>query len=222
MKRLRGILMLIGLGMLLAISGNALAVTGGPDDFGYTYADSSETGVTFEWTDISTDAAAVALDFTDDANSDAIALPFPFTFYGVAYNNVYIHSNGFVKFDAETFTSYQGDQCPLPFNDAVNGVIAFYYRDHNPAEGGTIHYLIDTTSVPQRFIVQFTNVSVCCAADPPADYPAPVSVQLVMYDTNEMQVNVLDPGPAEGGDATIGIEAPNAISGLSYRGRAPH
>ena len=35
----------------------------------------------------------------DDVLSGAIALPFPFTYYGNTYNNIYISTNGFITFE---------------------------------------------------------------------------------------------------------------------------
>jgi hypothetical protein len=203
----------------LAAAPRAMADTGGPDDFGYTYADTEESTVTYEWVDIS-GMTPTSLTMGDDDESSAIALAFPFTFYGVPYNTIYIHANGFVKFDAEVYDYYMGDQCPLPVSDSVNGIIAFYLRDFNPGEtaGGTIRYATDTTSDPDRFIVEFAGVPKCCSPYPTGEGPDPVSAQLVLYANSEIQVNVLDPGPQEGGDATIGVEAPGAIAGLSYRG----
>lgn len=220
MKKKNRLLMFFAAAFLLAVSSPAMADTGGPDEFGYTYADSTEAAVTYEWVDISGDPGTVVLTFTDDDNSDAIALPFSFNYYGVDYSNVYIHSNGFLKFDAETFEHFMGDQCPLPKDDEVNGIVAFFLRDFNPAEadGGTVSYLIDSVSDPQRFIVTFDSVPVCCSPYDPGEGPNPASVQVILYSNNEIQVNVHDPGPKEGGDTTIGIEAPGAISGISYRG----
>ncbi len=217
MKKITGIAIVASLGFIL-FSKNLVAATGGPDDFGYSYADNEEATVTYEWIDIS-GMSPESLTLEDDGESTAIAIGFPFTFYGITYENLYIHANGFVKFDAEVFEYFMGDQCPLPSKDDVNGMIAFFLRDFNPADGGTVRYAQDLSSDPARFIVEFDNVPRCCAGDYPTGLgPDPVSVQLVLYSNNEIQVNVLDPGPTQGGDTTIGLEAPDAIAGLNYRG----
>jgi len=210
------------LSLFILTSGKVFSATGGPDDFGYTYADSEESGVTYEWIDIST-MTPVTLNMGDDDESTAIAIGFPFQFYGTTYEYLYVHANGFVKFDAEVYDYYMGDQCPLPSKDDVNGMIAFFYRDNNPAEAvsGDIKYAVDTTSTPARFILEFDNIAACCSpwgGSGQADGPNPVSVQLVLYSNNEIQVNVKDPGPHQGADTTIGLEAPDAIAGINYRG----
>lgn len=39
----------------------------------------------------------------DNQFSGAIGLPFPVDFFGVTYNELYIHSNGFITFDSIVF-----------------------------------------------------------------------------------------------------------------------
>src|SRR4029434_7302801 len=82
----------------------ALASTGGPDAFGYTFTDSNEVGgpaLTFE--DIAGTGTPIATFFStagavnnDDGLSAPIPLGFAFEFYGASYTNVFVCSNGFV------------------------------------------------------------------------------------------------------------------------------
>ena len=222
MKVIKVLLMLVAAGFVLTVAGNARAIEFGPDEFGYTLKDSAEDDVTYEWIDIVTegDGQGTLWDSPgDDDNTDIIELGFNFTFYGQVYDAVYVHSNGFLRFDATSYEYYMGTQCPLPLDDDVNEMIGFYYRDFAPNDGGEIWYRVDTD--PARFIVTYDAVPICCigAEDPPDIFPDPITVQVVMYDTGEIQVNIQDAGEDTGGtqgsDTTIGIEARDAIAGLS-------
>ena len=217
MKSIKVLLMLVAAGFVLTVAGNARATEVGPDEFGYTAKDDAEDDVTYEWIDIITDESGTLWeDPGDDDNTDIIEFDFSFFFYGQVYDSVYVHSNGFVRFDATSYEFYMGSQCPLPVNDDVNEMIGFYYRDFAPNEGGEIWYRADA----DKFIVTYDAVPICCTtADPLPDiFPDPVTVQVVIYDTGEIQVNVQDAGGTMGSDTTVGIEARDAIAGLSWPG----
>jgi len=75
----------------LTIPPASATVSPGPDKFGYV-AKSIGTNPR----NISTTGTLLSL--KDDDVSDAIPIQFDFIFYGLAYNEVYISSNGFISF----------------------------------------------------------------------------------------------------------------------------
>jgi hypothetical protein len=93
-----------------------------------------------------------AIQLSDDA-CRFVPLDFTFTFYGRAYNGVWVNSNGNITFHG-CFTSYSGTAIPR------QGVIiaAPLFGDWNPGVSGQVY--VNTTGSPGRrvFIVTWLNV----------------------------------------------------------------
>ncbi len=125
---------------------------GGPDNFGYTWADSNEPGgPAYSWVDIS--GIGTAGTFGDDSNSGAISLGFSMPFYGNIFSSVNVCSNGFLSFTS-TSTSYTNQG--IPTGGEPENLIAPFWDDLNPSSGGTIYTWSDTAN--GRFIVQWDAV----------------------------------------------------------------
>jgi len=125
--------------------------SGGPDSYGYTWADSDGAGgPEYLWKEISDKGTAVTL---GDEGFFTATLGFTFNFYGTNFTSVKIGANGFL-----TFTSSSGS----PTNQAIpsatdpNNVIAAFWDDLDPSIQGNIYYYYD--SVFKRFIVQYDNI----------------------------------------------------------------
>ena len=129
--------MLLMINILLTPLG-AAAFKGGPDRFGYSYADSDETsGPSYAWENISFKPSQIGPeeekeDLENDELSDARDIGFTFEFYGNKYDKLYISSNGFVSFDQGW-----GNGCcngyPLPSTKgAFDSIIAGLWDDLNP------------------------------------------------------------------------------------------
>jgi len=67
-----------------------LHATGGPDRFGYTYADSDSGACAYHWIE----ASGSPLALTGDDKSLTIPIGFPFLFYGQTYTRLTVDSNG--------------------------------------------------------------------------------------------------------------------------------
>ena len=109
----------------------SFALTGGPDKFGYTSFDSNEKDAPeFYWTELC--GTGTPLSLSNDSVSQAISIGFNFYFYGKKYSNVYVSSNGFISFNANT-----PDGCcvgnPIPSQDTVNNIIAALWNDLDPS-----------------------------------------------------------------------------------------
>lgn len=89
-------IMIVLLLMLSVWVGSASARSGGPDYFGYTFKDSTETsGPTYDWIEINKTGTGI-LPNSDDEFVENISVGFFFNFYGTDYSNVSITNNGLV------------------------------------------------------------------------------------------------------------------------------
>jgi hypothetical protein len=86
--------------LLIAFASPCLAGSGGPDNYGYTWKDSNEPEVTYNWIDITnrTDAVQVT-NLGDDDTTPSIFLGFSFRYYWIDFNAIRIGSNGWLSFD---------------------------------------------------------------------------------------------------------------------------
>jgi len=123
---------------------------GGPDVFGYSWMDSDEAGgPIYNWIDISGDGQIAGSG--DDASHGPFPLGFPFSYYGNVFNSVRVCTNGFLSFTSSS-SPYENQGMPNPV--APNNMIAPFWDDLDPSDGGTIYY----RSEPTRFIVQWQDV----------------------------------------------------------------
>jgi len=196
--------------LLAALSATAMATTIGPA-FGYTATDVT----TFSFLDVSSGGASV-LTNTDDGTA-ALALPFPFEFYGTTYPMLCVSSNGaayFVSTLAQCGTIDDDINADLssaaPPGDRP-GVFPFW-SDLNfnlPGAGG-VNYQAQGTVGSRKFIIQWANGYPQSAAA--GISPNPVTFQVVLFEGSnqilfQYQTVGLGAGnPASnGGQAAIGI-----------------
>ena len=127
---------------------------GGPDAFGYRWADSdAPNGPPYNWIDISATGTPVFAARSDDVNQGPYSVGFNFPFYGTNFSQFRIGSNGFLSF---TSTSTDLSNDPLPSTNAPENLIAVMWDDLmvDPALGAQVYY----KSEPARLIVQWNNV----------------------------------------------------------------
>ncbi|MCK5127965.1 MAG: dockerin type I repeat-containing protein, partial [candidate division Zixibacteria bacterium] len=182
---------------------------GGPDAYGYSWIDSDDAaGPVFDWVDISAVGVSVAL--ADDGSTGPLGMGFSFPFYDSSYSDVYIGSNGVLSFGTGA-TSRTNQN--LPIVTAPNNLIALWWDDLDPAEGGNIYYYYD--SVNERFIVSFVEIR---------NYQNPdgtgsLSFQAILYPNGQivLQYGTMDPGADADGftSATVGLENVDGSDGLS-------
>jgi hypothetical protein len=182
---------------------------GGPDNYGYTWIDSHQPyGPSPDWIDISLLGTRVNL--SDDSYVGPFQLGFGFQFYGNGYSEIYICSNGFLKFGGGHTGWYNR---PIPFNYTPNNFIAPWWDDLDPSLGGDIYYYQDTTN--GRFIVSYVDVE-----KHPVSSTGTVSCQAILYDDGRIEFNYLDmdltilANKADYYTATIGIENADGSDGL--------
>ena len=171
---------------------------GGPDNFGYTWADSDEGQVVFDWTDIS--STGTSLIFGDDTVSPAVNLGFGFEFYGTEYNQVYVSSNGFLSFESTHNGCCSGQ--PLPSADIYQNLIAWAWKDLHP-QGGSVHY----QAIGDDFILQFTGYGEFGRA-------GTVTAQVILSSNGTIKLQYLSFNGFNTSNLSVGIENQDSSDGL--------
>jgi subtilisin family serine protease/uncharacterized membrane protein len=185
---------------------------GGPDGFGYAFADSNQSGgPIFDWIDISD--AGNRLSLSDDSYFFPIDLPFDFNFYGNDYNQVAVASNGTIYFQ-DAYLGLGNMPIPSDFSYTPKIFIALYWDDLNPGGHGDIYYQILGAEPHRKLVVQYQEVA-------HYGYPsAHVTAQAILFeDSNSILIQYLDPSPRAGALATEGIQGdpdPETNWGLQY------
>ena len=185
--------------------------SGGPDEFGYAWMDSNESGAPgFTWTDISTTGTLID-GFSDDVVVGPIDIAFPFPFYGLNQNQLFISSNGFITFDSGTSSGCCVGQ-PIPVADTNNHLIAWMWRDLNP-QAGTVHYEhIDN----DKIVIQFTNYG---------EYngPGTVDAQVQLKASGEMTLRYNEfKDNMQNDSVSVGIEDQAGDDGLQVAFNTPY
>jgi len=155
---------------------------------------------------------------TDDVWSGVINLPFTFCFYGQAYNQVVVGSNGVISFN----TSYANGFCPWQFSSSVpspnlplNAIFGAYV-DINPSVCGNVYYQITGTYPCRVFVFKFNEVCYfkCTSLK--------TSQMIVLYEgTNAIEVYIQNHPVCSiwnNGNAVVGIQNANGTQGITPPG----
>ena len=171
--------------------------SGGPDAFGYTWIDSDEEGGP-DPTWIEINFCGIPIGSGDDSNEGPFELGFPFYFYGTEYNSVRVSTNGFLSFTS-TATSYTNQ--PIPSSDEPNAILAPFWDDLNPTNGGQMYYF----SWGDHFVVQWDEVPLYSGG-------GAETFQVVIYDDGRILFNYKT--VIASNSCTIGIENESGTDGL--------
>ena len=173
--------------------------SGGPDGFGYRWTDSNEPGgPTYAWVDISTTGTAITL---GDDDTETVALPFTFPFYGADQTAVTISSNGNLQFGGAS-TAYENT--PLPSAADPNNMVALFWDDLNPGGGGSVRY---QNMGDGRFIVQYTAVPRFSGGT------GALTAQIILSESGAVTYQY-QTVPSTVNSATVGIENADGTDGL--------
>jgi hypothetical protein len=180
-----------------------LALSGGPDAFGYTYDDTAP----YSW--IPAAGNVVANTPTNCANVPGANdfLFGGFTFYGVVYNNVIVCPNGFVKFTG-ALNSGTAAGSTLPSGGLPNAdIVGFGSAALDPTIPGS--GLIYFDKQPTQSVATWDNVSLYAAVR--------VQFQIIMKDSGVIDIQYR--GIPNGYSSTAsGIESQLGDMGLQYLG----
>ncbi|GBE30042.1 fibronectin type III domain protein [bacterium BMS3Bbin04] len=165
---------------------------GGPDDFGHVWIDNKEAGgPTYDWIEISEIGTLSTVSGIDDG-VETVDIPFSFPYFEGEHSTVVISSNGNIHFGTpdNDFHHYT-----IPSPDGPAGIIAPWWIDLRPNEGGDIYYYGDD----DIFVVQYDD----CREYNNANWR--YTFQVILYPTGRIkfQYKHMVGGLAH---ATIGIE----------------
>ncbi|AKS42876.1 hypothetical protein [Wenzhouxiangella marina] len=133
---------LVGLWLVVSMAGTALAQT-------YTISQGTSS--------LSTLTAPNVVAPADDQTIGPFNIGFDFNFFGVDYGQFYISSNGFIAFENTSNGCCSGQF--LPNTGQPNNMIAAYYEDFDPPEGGQISYSLEGGVVGARtLVVEFNGI----------------------------------------------------------------
>ncbi len=128
--------------------------SGGLDTFGHSWIDSDATyGPAYSWVEINSTGTAIT-GTSDDGTYGPYTLGFTFNHYGTDFTSVYVNSNGWISFTTSGSGYYSNYS--IPSTSLPNDMIAPFWDDLAPHNGGTIYYRADTS--PYRFIVEWDAV----------------------------------------------------------------
>jgi hypothetical protein len=108
-----------------------------------------------EFEDISESGTEAPNASSFDDGGDVVPIGFEFIFYGDSHTEIGISSNGYLTFGPDR-SDFSNDS--IPFYDDPNDLIAPYWDDWSPNQGGTVHYQTLGTEPNRMFIAQWTNV----------------------------------------------------------------
>jgi hypothetical protein len=183
--------------------------TGGPDDFGYTWIDSNEPGgPIFQWIDITAVGDSIT-GMGDDVCVGPFDPGFALQYYWYQIDELYIGSNGYIKFTSPANVSQPFPET-IPLTSDPNDFIAPYMADWFPGQGGQGSAYFWTNSA-DSCIVSFL------------DYPAYLAggshtfqVILTNSDSSITFQYADQQGLVLNNDILIGIEAANGQVGLEH------
>jgi len=181
-------------------------------DGSYSILDNNEPEVTYEWKDILLPDNRRYLG--DESFSEQLTLPFSFEFFGISYDKLFIHSNGFLTLQGSVSgTSYSPRQ--VPDSGGVNAVIAGLWADLDQSLNDPLGYVIfgaEGTEPDRSFIVTYHDI-------PYGDDSCNVTFQIILYETsNEIKFQYQD-FETDGRKHTQGIENEDGTKGCFVSGR---
>ncbi|MFH0866086.1 MAG: T9SS type A sorting domain-containing protein [Bacteroidota bacterium] len=161
----------------------------------------------------------------DDTWSGVINLPFTFYFYGNAYTQLVIGSNGLITFN----TTLANTHCPWSYSascpdptivESQTGPFIFGpYHDIDPSITGDIYYSTYDSYPNRKFVISFNTIAMFYSSC----NSLLATHQIVLYEgSNYIDVNIQNKplcSTWNEGNAVIGIQNSNGTLGISPPGR---
>ena len=153
--------------------------------------------------------ASTVLGRGDDA-SFQVDLPFPFTFYEVAYTRAYVSTNGYLNFIARN-SAY--NNVAIPSTAVPNGAIYAFWDDLYADSSGSVRTELVGTAPNRRFVVEWRNVTFYSNNFRRLDFEIVLCEEGIIF----LQYrNVDNEGREMGNSATIGVENQAGTSAVQF------
>jgi len=190
---------------------------GGPDDFGYYWLDSDESGgPVYEWIDVSSMGTDLVGQLDDDNYIGPFDLGFEFTYYGNTYSQIYIGSNGIIGFDETSMEARIGR--PIPTATAPNNILAFMWDDLDPTDydNTNAHVFLHTNG--ERCVIQFEDYP-----EYRADPGDVITMEVIISSDGRIKYQYRSIAPGfDVNNASVGIENALGNDGLEVVYDAPY
>jgi uncharacterized repeat protein (TIGR01451 family) len=191
--------------------------SGGPDTFNYTFKDSyAPGGPTFSWVPTTTPASLISFGGVpaDDTYASGVPIGFSFVFYGHAYTQLAISTNGLVSFGTGSPSNHP-EPIPTPAGETDNFAACFW--SDLIVQDGLQGVWVETSGSPpnRRTVITFRVSHFETSAEPPALF------QMILAETSNtikcQYAFMPDRDDLSGGRrTTIGLENADGTSGLQY------
>lgn len=190
--------------------------TGGPDAFGYTFADNAEAECPYQFVDIT--ATGTSITTGDDSSSGPVALGATFNFYGVDAADLNMATNGYISTDPTDTGPDLSPDCPLPATPSTGGGARFY----------PLHDDLITTDGLTQYFASCPRANPNCAISEDCTVfqwngvthfggGGPWNMQAILYHQSGDILYQIEPGnPETGTGSTTGIQNDGATDGLTY------
>ncbi len=163
--------------------------------------------------DISATGQRLTISDQDDGVTGALALGFSFEFFGDAFTQIFVDSNGLVGFESSASSITNSS---IPSLDGPENIIAPFWDDLDPGDNGDVFFEVRGAAPFRRAIVQWKDVDFFLGNDTRLNF------EVILYETTD-QIQILygvstqgdiEPGRALGNSATIGIESADGLQGV--------
>ena len=208
-------------------------ITGGPDRFGYTFADSAEPACRYEFVGIENTGQALTyqgLSVGDESFAVVTAAGNGITVYGSTHQTLSMSSNGYLALDASDNGQDLRPACPLPQDPTIgpnNGRLLVYHDDLIERSSGGAYYQYfelcpragDVGNTGACHIFQWHRYDFGTGG-PTGPGPRPESdfdFQAIVYEgSGQVVYQYRGSNPTNGGGAAVGILGPNADDAIQY------
>ena len=190
--------LLVGALLSICVAGGALAQT-------YTVTQGSA--------DLSPLTSPTVVFPADDQTIGPFPIGFDFNYFGTEYSEFFISSNGFISFQSTSNGCCSGQF--LPNTGQPNNMIAAFYEDFDPPEGGQISYALEGNVIGAReLVVEFNGIY---PWNGPPKTPSTWQIKLQEC-TNIIEIHC-ESCVSDGGSFTQGIENSAGTEAFFVAGR---
>jgi hypothetical protein len=167
--------------------------------------------VPFNWIDATDGGTRSGI--VEDDTSEAVPLPFQFTFYEDFYDSISISANGYITFGDSPASGFAN--LPIPHRALPNGFAAPFGDDLNPAVGGEIWYRTVGEAPNRAFVVSWIDV-------PHYNDIGDATFQVMLHEgSNGIEFQYIDVEFGRyqidfGRSASIGIEQATGMIGVQF------